>query len=215
MTQHNAAGTPEDPARRAAAEGAPATPPAAPRDERPRPQYGEYAPEGWTWTPPAGEHTSDPAPQMATPPAPPSAATTLAAASARDARPDRPVDRIITIMLLVIGVFGAWSAIGSLQSLPALLPEALRQTSEVLGTGGAAFDYTPGPEVPGLILAGQIIQVALWMLTALWSIVRMRARRPAFWVPLVGGALSFVAMYAIILAIILNDPALVGRLSAA
>lgn len=213
MTQHHAAGTPEDPARRSGPEGAPATPPAAPRDERPRPQYGEYAPEGWTWQPPAGEHTSDPAPQMSAPPAPPSPAA-LAAASAREARPDRPVDRIITVMLLVLGVFGAWSAIGSLQSVPTLLPEALRQTSEVLGTGGAAFDYTPGPEVPGLILAGQVIQVALWVLTAWWSIVRMRARRLAFWVPLVGGALSFVALYAIILAIILNDPALVEQLSA-
>lgn len=212
MTQHHAAGAPEDPARRAA-EGDPAAPPAAPRDERPRPQYGEYAPEGWTWQPPADQRTSDPAPQMSAPPAPPSPAA-LAAASAREARPDRPVDRIITIMLLVLGVFGAWSAIGSLQSVPTLLPEALRQTSEALGTGGAVFDYTPGPEVPGLILAGQIIQVALWVLTAWWSIVRMRARRLAFWVPLVGGALSFVALYAIILAIILNDPALVERLSA-
>ena len=177
-----------------------------PRDERPRPQYGEYAPEGWTWKPPAGEHTSDPAPQMATPP--PSAATV-------DARPDRPADRIVTILLLVIGLFGVWSAIGALQSLPTLLPEALRQTSEMLGNGGAPFDYTPGPEVPGLIIAGQIIQVVLWVLTAWWAIARMRARRLAFWVPIVGGVLAFFALYAIMFAIILNDPALVDRLSAA
>jgi hypothetical protein len=212
MTQHDAAGTPEEPARRVAADDVPATPAAAPRDERPRPQYGEYAPEGWTWQPPAGEHTSDPAPQMSTPPAPPSSAA-LAAASARSARPDRPVDRIITIVLLVVGVFGLWNAIGTLQSLPTLLPEALRQTSEMLGNGGAAFDYTPGPEVPALILSGQIIQVVLLVLTAWWSIARLRARRLAFWVPLVGGALSFVALYAIMFAVIVNDPALVERLS--
>lgn len=29
--------------------------PQQPRDTRPRPQYGEYAPEGWTWTPPGEE----------------------------------------------------------------------------------------------------------------------------------------------------------------
>ena len=212
MTQHHAAGSPEEPARRAGADDGPSAPPAAPRDERPRPQFGEYAPEGWTWQPPAGEHTSDPAPQMATPPAAPTAAA-LAAASARDARPDRPVDRIITIVLLVIGVFGAWSAIGTLQSLPTLLPEALRQTSEMLGNGGAAFDYTPGPEVPALILSGQIIQVVLWVLAAWWSIARLRARRLAFWVPLVGGALSFIALYAIMFAVIVSDPVLVERLS--
>jgi len=214
MSQHHAQGTPEESARRAAADGVPAATPAAPRNERPRPQFGEYAPEGWTWKPPPGEHTSDPAPQMTTPPAPKSPGA-FAAASARDDRPDRPADRIVTILLLIIGVLGAWSAIGSLQSLPTLLPEALRQTSEMLGNGGAPFDYTPGPEVPGLILAGQIIQVVLWVLTAWWSIVRMRARRLAFWVPLVGGALSFIALYAIMFAIILNDPALVERLSAA
>jgi len=212
MTQPHAAGSPEEPARRAGAEGAPAAPPAAPRDERPRPQFGEYAPEGWTWQPPAGEHTSDPAPQIAAPPAAPSAAA-VAAASARDARPDRPVDRIVTIVLLVIGVFGAWSAIGTLQSLPTLLPDALRQTSEMLGNGGPAFDYTPGPEVPALILSGQIIQVVIWALTAWWSIARLRARRLAFWVPLVGGALSFIALYAIMFAVIVSDPVLVERLS--
>lgn len=31
-------------------------------DERPRPAYGEYAPEGWTWTPPGQEASSAPAP---------------------------------------------------------------------------------------------------------------------------------------------------------
>jgi hypothetical protein len=214
MSQHHAPGTPEEPASPATAAGVPATTPDAPRDERPRPQFGEYAPEGWTWKPPAGERTSDPAPQLTAPPAPRSPAA-VAAASARDDRPDRPADRIVTILLLLIGVLGAWSAIGSLQSLPTLLPEALRQTSEMLGNGDAPFDYTPGPEVPGLILAGQIIQAVLWVLTAWWSIARMRARRLAFWVPLVGGALSFFALYAIMFAIILNDPALVERLSAA
>ncbi|UBH04992.1 hypothetical protein K8P10_000503 [Leucobacter sp. Psy1] len=29
--------------------------PHQPRDTRPRPQYGEYAPEGWSWTPPGEE----------------------------------------------------------------------------------------------------------------------------------------------------------------
>ncbi len=191
--------------------------PAAPRDERPRPQYGEYAPEGWTWQPPAGEHTSDPAPQLPTPPAP--AATRAAKASGSpspaDSRPPRPVDRFFTIMLLVVGVFGVWSAIGTLQSLPELLPDAIRQAAEMLGTGGTALEYTPGPEVPGLLLAGSIAQVVLWLLTAWWSITRLRARRLAFWVPLVGGVLSFIALYAVIFIVITSDPALVDAFTRA
>ncbi|HET6673529.1 MAG TPA: DUF6264 family protein [Agromyces sp.] len=204
MSQH-AAGAPDESADRPTADGVPAVPPTGEPagGTRPRPQYGEYAPEGWTWQPPAGEHTSDPAPQMETP---------KAAASVEE-RPDRPADRIVTIVLLVLGVLGVWSAITSLATLPTLLPEALRQTAEVMGTGGEPFDYTPRPEVPGLILAGQVIQVVLWLLTAWWAITRIRARKLAFWVPLVGGALSFIALYAIIFTIMISDPVLVERLS--
>jgi hypothetical protein len=203
MSQHGAA-RPSDESDGGAARGVPPVP----RDERPRPQYGEYAPEGWTWKPPAGEHTSDPAPQMATPPA---------AASARplstDGRPERPADRFITIMLLVIGVFGTWSTISTLQSLPDLLPDAIRRASEMFGTSAAAIDYTPGPEVAAILLAGSIFQVVLWLLTAWWSISRIRARRLAFWVPLIGGAVSFIALYAVMFIVILGDPALVAGLS--
>lgn len=205
MSQHGAARPSDESDGRGAARGDAS--PAPSRDDRPRPQYGEYAPEGWSWQPPADQRTSDPAPQMTTPPPP------LPAASVE--RPDRPVDRIITILLLVVGVFGAWSAIGSLQSLPTLLPEALRQASEMLGNGGASFEYTPAPEVAGLILTGQIIQFVILALVVWWSIARLRARRLAFWVPLVGGVLSFIALYAIMFAIIVSDPALVERLSAA
>jgi hypothetical protein len=205
MSQHGAARPSDESEGGGAARGD--VPPAR-HDERPRPQYGEYAPEGWTWKPPAGEHTSDPAPQMVTPPA---------AASARqvstDGRPERPVDRFITLMLLVIGVFGTWSTISTLQSLPDLLPQAIQRASEMLGTSAETLDYTPGPEVPTILLAGSIFQVVLWLLTAWWSISRLRARRLAFWVPLVGGAVSFIALYAVMFIVILGDPALVAGLS--
>ncbi|PIJ11573.1 hypothetical protein BMH32_07125, partial [Leucobacter sp. OLJS4] len=38
-----------------------AEPQAAPADPRPRPAYGEYAPEGWSWTPPQEASAADPA----------------------------------------------------------------------------------------------------------------------------------------------------------
>jgi hypothetical protein len=208
MSQHRAGGPPEESATGSAREegSRAATPPGNPsasRDERPRPQYGEYAPEGWTWEPPPGQQTSDPAPQMATPPA---------AASATD-RAAHPTDRIVTLLLLVLGIFGVWTAIGTIQAIPDQLPQAIRQAGELLGTGAATVDYTPGPEVPGILLAGSIVQVVIWLLTAWWAVSRIRAGKIAFWVPLVGGVVSFVLLYAVMFIIIAIDPALVASLS--
>ena len=186
--------------------------PGASRDERPRPQYGEYAPEGWAWKPPADSpRTVESAPEAhATAPAfapPPGAATSAAA------RPVRPVDRLATIMLLVIGLLGMWGAIGTLQSLPEQLPVAIRSASDMLGTNLSGFEYTPGPEVPGILLAGSIAQIVLWVLTAWWSIARLRARRLAFWVPLAAGVVSIVLLYAAMFIVVLSDPALVAAIT--
>lgn len=174
------------------------------RDERPRPQYGEYAPEGWTWQPPAGEQTSDPAPQMATPPVRPAAGA--AAASARDGRPERRGDRIATIALLVIGLFGAIYNAVLLNMLPSLATETFRQTARILGTELPAGDFTPGPQVPTLILVGTIVQLALWVIALAWSVRRLRARRLAFWVPLVAGIVAFAVFYVLMAQILLSDP---------
>ncbi|MEV1130404.1 DUF6264 family protein [Agromyces sp. NPDC049794] len=187
MSQQHA-GDPEEPAR---------------RDERPRPQYGEYAPEGWSWQPPAGEQTSDPAPQMATPPVRPAAGA--AAASARDARPDRRGDRIATIALLVLGLLGAWLSVGVLQAMP--------ESMQLLHSQQGLEPFTPGPELSGLILTGSIVQVVLWVATALGSFALMRAGRLSFWLPLVGGAVAAIVLFAFTVVAILGDPALLDSLA--
>jgi len=205
MPQEHAPGTPDESTPRSAAEGVP-TPPPAPRDERPRPQYGEYAPEGWTWTPPPGETTSDPAPQMTAPPAPHApSAHAVAAASAREHRPARPADRAVTILLLVIGVLGAWLSVGVLQALP--------QSIQLLHTQEGIDPYTPGPEIPGLILIGSIVQVVIWVATAAGSIALIRARRPSFWLPLAGGVLAAIALFVCTAIALSGDPALIEQLT--
>jgi hypothetical protein len=205
MPQEHASGTPDESTPRAAADGVP-TPPPAPRDERPRPQYGEYAPEGWTWTPPPGETTSDPAPQMTPPPAPHApSAHAVAAASAREQRPVRPADRAVTILLLVIGVLGAWLSVGVLQALP--------QSIQLLHTQEGIDPYTPGPEIPGLILIGSIVQVVIWVVTAAGSIALIRARRPSFWLPLAGGVLAAIALFVCTAIALSGDPALIEQLT--
>ena len=213
MSEQHAMGTPDEPVERPTSDAAasvPAPAPSAPRDERPRPRYGEYAPEGWTWTPPADGHV----PAHATPVAPAAPAApqqgflsdaSLSAASGRLARSERPADRAVTILLLVIGVLGAWLSVGVLQALP--------QSMQLLHTQEGIDAYTPGPEIPGLILAGSIVQVVLWVVTAIGSIALIRARRPSFWLPLVGGGAAAIALFVFILVAITGDPVLLDHMT--
>ena len=202
MPEQHAAGNPDDPAERPAP-GVPAASPAS-RDERPRPQYGEYAPEGWTWQPPAGETTSDPAPQLPTPPAPRSARAP-SAPSVDGKRPDRPADRAVTILLLVVGVLGVWLAIGVLQAMP--------ESIQLLHTQEGIEPYTPGPEIPGLILTGSIVQIVIWVIAAVGSIALMRARRPSFWLPLAAGVIAAIALFVFTAIALSGDPALIEQLT--
>jgi Family of unknown function (DUF6264) len=197
MTEHEAA-RPGNGEHGADAAG---TPP--PRDERPRPQYGEYAPEGWTPPRPPAAASAGQA-QLA-------AAAAAAAASAGKARDDglnraeRPIDRTATIALLLVGLLGAWLSISVLQALP--------QSMQLLHTQEGLPDYTPGPEIPGLILAGTIVQVVMWVAAAAGSIALMRARRPSFWLPLVAGVLAAIALFTFTVVAIMGDPTLLEHLS--
>ena len=202
MPEQHAAGNPDEPAERPTP-GVPAASPAS-GDERPRPQYGEYAPEGWTWQPPAGETTSDPAPQLPTPPAPRSARA-RPAPSVDGTRSDRPADRAVTILLLLIGVLGVWLAVSVLQAMP--------QSIQLLHTQEGIEPYTPGPEIPGLILTGSIVQIVIWVIAAVGSIALMRARRPSFWLPLAAGVIAAIALFVFTAIALSGDPALIEQLT--
>ncbi|MCK8609021.1 DUF6264 family protein [Agromyces sp. C10] len=189
----------DEAARNGAAHGAGAegAPPPPPRDERPRPQYGEYAPEGWSWQPPAEQRTD--------------AAASVAPAAPGPAAPDaaggvRRGDAIATVILLVLGLFGAAYNALLLNLLPTVATETFRQTAEMLGTEVPGRDFVPGVQVPTLILVGTVLQLALWGIALAWSLRRLRARRLAFWVPLLMGALAFVVFYALMAQILLSDP---------
>lgn len=203
MPQEHAAGAPDEPAERPTPGVPPTSPP--PRDERPRPQYGEYAPDGWTWQPPPGETTSDPAPQMATPPAARPARPVAAASVDRSARPERPADRAVTILLLVIGVLGVWLAVAVLQAMP--------QSIQLLHTQEGIEPYTPGPEIPALILTGSIVQIVIWVAAAIGSVALMRARRPSFWLPLAAGVIAAIALFVFTAIALSGDPALIEQLT--
>ncbi|BDZ55881.1 DUF6264 family protein [Agromyces marinus] len=193
----------QDEAARNDAQGQPAegaAPP--PRDERPRPRYGEYAPEGWSWTPPGDERADAAASAPPPPPAPapgtaPGRPATPDPATATD-RPRRPVDRFITMALLVFGAFGAWNTSVSLQQLPAAIQNVY--TQQGIGT------YAPQAWLPTLAIIGTVFMLALYAAVLGWSIARLRARKVAFWVPLAGGAVAFLATMVLTSIVFMTDP---------
>ncbi|GAA1948018.1 DUF6264 family protein [Agromyces allii] len=198
----------------AAGQDSPTTPPI---DERPRPRYGEYAPEGWTWQPPvdpkavpdAAADAATTGPSAASAPAPLAAPV---AGQATAAAPPR--DRLWTIALLVFGVFGLFYNIMALVQLPATALESAKLSSQMLGIDGPT-SFTPGPAVPSIIATGVVLQIVLWLGALLWSRARLRARRLSWWIPLVAGVAAFFVVTIVGMLVFASDPDFLASLSTA
>ena len=179
------------------------TPPA---DHRPRPRYGELAPEGWTWKPPQEETPpAASAPVATTSAVPLGSAQRDAAVPATVAKAPPAWDRPVTATLLVLGLLGTFLTIATL--LP--LPEAMQMlyTQADLGT------YSPADSVAAIITAGSIGTVVIWLATAVASILLMRRGRRAFYVPIIGAVVSFVLLVAAMAVVLAGDSALLDYFS--
>ena len=217
MSPHEAARTPEESGVAGTTHGAGATTPAvpsSPRDERPRPQYGEYAPEGWTWTPQVDERAAAAAAEA-------NAQAAAAAAPAAAVTPPRSatagantIDRVWTIALLVIGVFGALYNSMALFQLPTTALESAKLSASMLGVDAPA-DFVPGPAVPTFIFIGIALQLVLWFGALLWSRARLRAGRLAWWIPLLAGVVAFIVVVVVGMLVFASDPAFLQSLSPA
>lgn len=240
---------------------------------RPKPQYGELAPEGWSWSPEGGGDPStgpsaqpaDPSSQAARPSVgpipgvphnlgasgeraarPASAGSAPAAPSSqpsstpndpqpyRAAPPQAPqapqvqpqqaapphqgstpaqaqtvsrssVDRIITILLLVLGALGALYFAASLYQMPS----SLVMVGGMLG----AEDIVVPAGVTTLGNVGAIVLLALYALTLIYSLQRLRARKLAFWVPLAAGALALIITLVFTMMGMMQTPELMSLLS--
>lgn len=209
MTRDEAAPTPDDGATGAAAPQPPAAPPA---DERPRPRYGEYAPEGWTWQPPAdpysGGATAEPAAARPAATAPGAPLGAPAPAYRQPGAAARPADRAWTVALLVFGAMGAVYNTLSIIAMPSNILESLTLSASMFGTTPPT-EFTPGPAVPVAIAVGVIAQFALWVGALLWSRARMRAARSSWWIPLLAGVAAFLVVMIVTYVVAFSDPALV------
>ncbi|QIM19123.1 hypothetical protein G7066_12095 [Leucobacter coleopterorum] len=152
---------------------------------------------------PAGSTPGDPAPYRAN--HPPAAAPSYTAAPSVTGTPSRMGDRVMTIILLGIGVFGVIICFQTMMGMHAsfvLMGEALEikdfQVPSWIGTLGTV---------------SAVGFLALFAVTLIFSIQRMRARKIAFWVPLTAGVIAVVAVIVLIMVAIFSSPDLMEAAS--
>jgi uncharacterized membrane protein YhaH (DUF805 family) len=172
---------------------------------RPAPQYGEYAtPEEVariTGRPVPG---SEPAP-ASPPPAP--------AERARDwpsedqaSRPPLRWDPPVTIALLLVGLWNVISAIPSFWNLDRDLAQSFAAMPSDLGVDLSDVQLGEPTLLVGRILLG--VWVVLFLISLGVSVSRLRARRRAFWIPIVAGVVAMIAVVVAITVIMFIEPGL-------
>jgi hypothetical protein len=149
-------------------------------DERPRPQYGEYAtPEqqasamGKRPIPPLRQF-----PEVTPPPPNPEHRVVLAAPIGH------PVDRVVTMIMLAFGVYTMFTGGSSYLNFGSVLESSAKQY-------GFAYTSTASDATAGYWLFA--IQLVLFAVTAVLAILRVRRGHIAFYIPLAGFALFLVA----------------------
>ena len=216
----------------------PSPSPSVTPEPRQAPQFGEYAPEGWSWSPesagvgpapvastrtvanestPSGSSvgqvpgvphnlgarsgTTPPAapaapaeqrephdPRSQSPDSAPSGTAYRAGMPPQQPSARRPVDRVVTIILLVLGAVGALYFAASMQQLPA----SLTMLAAALGIDG----FTLPDSVQTIGMIGALTVFALYAVSLIFAIQRMRRGKISFWVPLVAGVLAFIVVFA-------------------
>lgn len=181
-------------------------------DERPRPQFGEYAsPEeqrasikvprdqahAESVPIPASRDQGAQHPQRA-----------LQQNSAPDARrasgtgspfaAPRSIDRFATFALLALGFLNILTTAPGLLNLSTTLDTAFKQ----MGVG----EFTATPTAAGIGIGLAIFYGVAWLVTLLISLRSLRAGRLTFWIPLVAGVIVTLVAMACFLVLFFNDP---------
>ncbi|HEV7957505.1 MAG: hypothetical protein JWL94_662 [Microbacteriaceae bacterium] len=162
-------------------------------DERPRPKYGEYA------TPQNQAEAIAGSLPPVSPVLRPHAGETPAATPSGRERPRRRWDLILSAALLAYGFVNV--VVGLVQY--SNVAEIVNQAYELQGIG----EFTSTEFADSIGMAISVINVALYAVTALITVRLLRARRIAFYVPLIGGALAAIVVGALLLTLMFGDPA--------
>ena len=91
--------------------------------------------------------------------------------------------------------------------------QALPDSMQLLHTQEGIDPYTPGPEIPGLILTGSIVQVVIWVADGA-RLGRAHARPTALLLaPHRGRRLAAIALVVFTAIALSGDPALIEQLT--
>ncbi|SEB35119.1 hypothetical protein SAMN04489806_0032 [Paramicrobacterium humi] len=173
-------------------------------DERPRPQYGEYAspeeqrrairvPAAHNNEPvPVADHT----PPHASVPAPARGGVDPIIAAAR-----RRADRLATYLLLGVGLFSVLSTIPTLLQLPEVLTEVFTQF------GIAAFTEVAYARTMAWVIL--VSQALLWVLALALSLRQIKRERMSWWIPFVIGVVANLVLLIGMSLVMIADPAFV------
>lgn len=118
---------------------------------------------------------------------------------------NRQSDRIITIVLLVVGALGALYTALSMMQLPA--------SFHLIATTLEFDDFVAPASIETLGTVGALVTLALYAVTLIYSIQRMRAKKLTFWVPLAAGALSIIIAIVISMIAMSQAPDLMQQLA--
>ena len=165
---------------------------------RPRPQYGEYA------TPEEQRaRIQEPAPwqlETATPIMTDAPADSIPSPPVVTEKRQRPIDRIVTFALLAYGL------VNVIASVPAFLDYGT-YADTMLGVMGVDAQLSDPAAGKPWAIAAVLVLVVGWCLTAAVSVWNMRRGRLTWWIPLVGGIVFSLTAGGLMVAPLMNDPA--------
>lgn len=172
-----------------------------------RPQYGEYAtPEQQAERIRQSGGTPEPVPAPVPVVVPsPVVADASSGEPVVATPPARRGDRFITIALLAYGLFTVVTSIPQLIDYAGFVDIALE-----MGGIDAEFTATETGRTWGIIAA--IVFAAGWIVTALLSWRAMTRGRISWWIPVVGGVVTFAVVSGCLTVPIMSDPTVIEQL---
>ena len=196
-------------------------------DNRPKPKYGELAPEGWVWKPPAPPQSADvPVPSAApdAPTAPPPYQGAPGWSAPPTSQPPAPYgapggasphpvppqplrlgDSVATGLLLFVGILVSASMIPALFDFNAVLAQA----AAMQGYGA----YSPSEASRNVGVVAGVATIILNLGSIVLSVRRIQRHRIAFFVPLAFGAVTFIVWTVAITFAYFNDPTFLQNLT--
>lgn len=193
-------------------------------EPRPAPQYGEYAPEGWSWSPEGkgeddaaktsgtGDAGGDPGPAAPSSGRLPGVPHNLGAGAAGARRPSQSPDqqqsyrstepaaggsdRARSRALVDRVVTIVLLALGAYGALNmAFMLQNLREGFNVQAVALGAEGFRAPDSVGTVGIVGAVAILAVYAVNVIFSIQRMRARKLAFWVPLAALGLALLVLF--------------------